>query len=192
MPKPHAKSMICLLGINHRYQVYVSRPSPLLTDKLERFKVFVTAIIQSNAIAAIAEEINHTETIASFIVKNTDSPIKYLVCEPNADERRKLGIPDGDEIFTNFQTRNYETNFETYRDKVIKKYIPVREEFWINCLRNQCDLKKSVLLICGASHVKGFSRRLDKHGLKNTTICDDWLVKDDKEYGSLPIEVAPL
>lgn len=187
---------IHLLGVAHWLQTSGNGASAGLMEKRNRFENYVRDVVQSKMVTAIAEETNveiearQGKSIARTIAESRSPPLLYAPCEMNSSERLHAGMPTGEEIIEKCISESSNADLEACRDAELRKYFPIREEYWIRSLRQLAV--DSVLFICGASHIGSFSQRLIMNGIQCEVIDEDWGFKDDGEFGELSLEERPI
>lgn len=193
--------MIYLLGTRHTIQTELDNPGQNLAAKFERFKTFLKDAVQSNKVAAIAEETSleiesrkNKKSIARLIAEGMQPPLFYAPCEANSEERKALGIPTEAEIFYRlqhrFQHEGTGDTLEQCRDSELLKYFPLREKFWIERLRQIAV--SPILFLCGPNHIQTFFCRLTENGIPCKILSFDWWESDEIEFCALPLEERPI
>ena len=136
--------MVYLLGVDHQVQ-HSGLPMTPERDKATRdFCTFLKSMVKDLNISMLVEEFNEDalrmNNVSISIVKNVAEGVelKHLYCDPTRQERKALGI-DND--------------------------LDRREQFWLSRLEPHLNYER-ILLVCGASHLESFQRRLLDKGVK--------------------------
>ena len=101
--------------------------------------------------------------------------IKHLFCDPDWEERKERKI----RCVRHLRKKMDDSSTATDEKKIIKRQIRKedrkRELYWLERLRLKVpESEWPVLFICGADHVKTFSRILKENDFNVTCICKDW------------------
>jgi len=155
---------IYLVGVVHNIQCdNNSLENQIFKDYLQqKIKQFVPDIIVEE-FSEEALEINRTKnTIAQDMAKQQN--IEYIFCDPNSEQREKIGIPSRSKIKKELNI-NGPVYWNSTQDKQIKKeqikYFPIREKYWIDEIKNKPFSK--MIFICGRDHLKSFKILLKKY-----------------------------
>lgn len=149
----------------------------------EDFKSLLTNICNKHEFWVIAEELS-AEDLASR--KSCDSVArliaiahgcKHVFADPNAEERRALGIPDDDEIGRRHNIRwlDFFENPNGYEAAIAAKrplYWPLREAEWLRRIR-LCNAFPCLMII-GAAHIDSFSELLKKEDVDFLVLQNRW------------------
>lgn len=146
---------VFLIGVNHAIQTYYEERGPKTQEKLDSFLEHLVEASQINDCSLIAEEFfetliesnGGTDSVARLAARRVG--VKHLFCDPNAEERRSLGIQQGD-------PRN----------------AGQREGEWLR--RMEDSGQNRILFVCGDSHIESFGNLLKTHGAQVTVLSTDW------------------
>jgi hypothetical protein len=157
--------MIYIIGLAHRAQT--RRRGVELNDSQSTFSSCLRGTVETTRPAFIAEEFSEEalEEISEDSIAREiafESGILHRFCDPNSDERHAIGYRDYVSIFMGL---NEELPEEEKRRKAraieICRYFPLREEFWLERLREFRG--RDGIFICGDGHIEGFTHRLDNN-----------------------------
>jgi len=165
-----------LLGTDH--------PTQLGTNQKEGFSFYLEQLCKTHGIKAIAEEID-VPSIAAGVSAKLD--IKYIIIEPNEDERIELGIEDRADIDAEFRRVNKVKDYseelslnnlsaqeyEKYDERTQNVYRQ-RELEWLRRIKNIGTWP--VLIICGANHCQPFFDLLSKEGINTVKESSEWAI----------------
>lgn len=187
-PNQLTRKPVYLVGItSHESQVDLNdEPNKLFYDLIK------SSSVKYN-IDLIAEEFSEEalnkrrykgarDTIARMVSKELN--IGYLPCDPDSDERKKLGIKNGKEIAKELGYKQSERFFvlspeQAHEvDEREKSYWPKREGFWLSKLTG-CSFEKC-LFILGAKHIDSFSDLLKIKSYQPKTLERDWGVANTR------------
>jgi len=155
--------MLYVIGLAHRAQTRLHGVEP--NDAQKKFSSCLSSTVETVRPAFIAEEFSEealAEISQDSIAKEIafESGIQHKFCDPNSDERHAIGYRDYVSIFMGL---NEELSEEERRRKAraieICRYFPLREEFWLEQLKEFHG--EDGVFICGDGHIEGFTRRLD-------------------------------
>jgi hypothetical protein len=158
---------VALFGTSHSYQIPGDAGSPLRAP-IEKACV-------SLKIRAIAEEFSVDE----LINRNVDASIceqiatrfniRHRYCDPNPEEREKLGVRHESLI----KAEGWHRNWAQERIKrEVRASHAIREQHWLNQI---VDMNCwPTLFVCGAYHVSPFAKLLRQNGITVKTIERDW------------------
>jgi hypothetical protein len=163
---------VWIIGTRHDYQrlrLGITDPGP------EEFRAVLTAICSRKDVRAIGEEmtlegLKTTGAYDSVSKQVADAlGILHRYCDPSSEERRAIGIIDGDPIV---ESRLWapcdEQNFKAeVRDSYNK-----RRGHWLEHL-----LQLNVwplLFVCGANHAEPFRKRLQADGIDAHVLFANW------------------
>jgi hypothetical protein len=180
--------MIHIIGTCHKTQIWSDLikkkalgATPL--SKMEDFQRYLSDAAVSLRVAAIGEEMSedrildygHNATsVAQLVARHSN--MAHVFCEPNQNERQKLGLRAGDEMVEHVNGIAKKTGrpFLEVHSEEVRKQFPVREAFWATRLASHKPDTNSVLFICGADHCGTFSETLRQRGLAARLHCRDW------------------
>jgi hypothetical protein len=155
--------MLCIIGLAHRAQT--RRHGAELNDAQKKFITCLRGTVETVRPAFIAEEFSEealAEISGDSIAKEIalESGIQHRFCDPNSDERYAIGYRDYPSIFMGL---NEELSDEERHCKAraieICRYFPLREEFWLERLKEFHG--KDGVFVCGDGHIESFTHRLD-------------------------------
>lgn len=166
--------IVLLVGTNHSHQ-YVGYQN----GAAEKFGIYLTMIIDTEAIDLLAEELNEesikcfraSDSIARLIA--SERKLNHLFCDPNSIERRNIGIPTTEELRQKFSyggnpTNKQNSNIETEA----RVYWPIRERFWLDRLMSRSSNR--CLFVLGSNHVDSFSQLLSNQSIRNEIKSRKW------------------
>lgn len=191
--------MVYIIGVNHEIQ-----HSPIGANQELRleFSKFIKDIIAKYNIVLCAEEFNEealgfsheSESLLQRIALECD--IEHRFCDPNSDERRKLGIPvladkkreikmalnlpidcslDIEKIRNtpiSQQIKDKLKEFEEYCEANKDRLWRIREEYWLDRIRD--NIQEQILFICGHDHVQRFFDLINGNGFQAEIIHEFW------------------
>ena len=159
---------VYLVGTNHANQL-----TGYKDGAAEKFRLYLAHICNAETIDLLAEELNE-EAIVLWQRKGaqdstarllaTAHEIPHLFCDPNAHERRALGIPSYEELRIKFgygRARTHEQEANLAREE--RKFWPIREECWRKKVAAISPLR--CLFVVGSDHVESFAELLSGHGV---------------------------
>lgn len=146
-----------LIGLNHAHQLEGYKQG-----EFDTFRRYLTSFCVNGKIDLIAEELNQ-ETIALWKAKGSVAKtvakslsIEHLFCDPELQDRRRLGIFSSLEISLNLGYRRALTHKQSaIFDAELRKGWPIREKCWLDQLGRV--LFQRCAFILGAEHVDTFS-----------------------------------
>ena len=164
--------MLYIIGLAHPAQT--RRHGVELNDSQKKFSTCLRGIVDIARPAFIAEEFSE-EALAEISEDSIameiafESGIQHRFCDPNSDERRAIGYWDYVSIFIGI---NEEISEEERRRKAraieICRYFPLREEFWLERLKEFHG--KDGVFVCGDGHIESFTHRLDTNQISFTIV----------------------
>jgi hypothetical protein len=173
--------MLYIVGTDHCTQ-YVYRTDNLNRSlRVEEFAAYLRKEAIRLRIKLIAEELSQ-ETVAKNTNRATSSNarrvaldlgVAHRFCDPDSDERRRLGIPSEGEIEKRLgfgRVLDHDPLRQVEHEE--RKYWPMREEFWLNCIRDR--LQNRVLFVCGAQHASRFQDLVAANGEQVEVLIEDW------------------
>ena len=166
---------IGLIGTSHPYQTAEERCPP---QGAQAFQRFLSEACRRYGIRTVAAEMNaealaevkRNESIPQRVAK--DLSLKHRFCDPNREERGKLGI-----FQENYLRIKSFPNPPMPEDEIKRQLLEGdrrREQYWLECLLTEPQVEWPVLFICGADHVKSFERILKDKGFSVECIAEDW------------------
>ena len=182
--------MIHVIGTCHKTQIWndLVRKRALGApprSKLQEFQEYLTATAAGLGVTAIGEEMTADRVTASgdnavsvARVVTTAMQIQHVFCEPDGEDREKLGLRAGDEMVRHVkglaavEGRDWT---EIHREEV-RKQFPIREKFWAEKLAVLCPNDRQTLFICGADHCQTVVQTFQHQELNVTVNCSDWTV----------------
>ena len=110
------------------------------------------------ALEWLKERMSIPQRIETELAK--ERPIKHILCDPDKEDRAKLGIS------TNGYIKNVMSGCpQDLIDSRIRREDSIREKFWLSRLDSLGESEWPVLFICGANHVEPFSKLLEENHL---------------------------
>lgn len=163
--------------VNHKYQLKGFGEE---ADWMA-FSSCLSRLVQVRSIDLIAEELNE-EALALWkacasVAQNVAKlyGIRHLFCDPDSNERKRLGIKTRKEIASDLGYGRVLTHDQSAEvDAVEKKYFGIREQCWLDRLREH-EFNKALLII-GADHIDSFCRLLTENRLAYELLTRDWIV----------------
>jgi hypothetical protein len=140
--------MFYLVGVDHPIQ-HTEHMTQKKRKSVREFRGHIREKVTSLGIGTIAEEFSES-LLQRMAVQSTVLPlatelgVSHRYCDPDREERKKLGIDD----------------------------FPKREKVWLERIADLKD--SNVLFICGNKHVQSFSALLRSSGFKCEVISDSW------------------
>jgi len=157
--------MIHIIGTAHERTQYwsdaIRRSESIDTTAkiVQQFEEYLRQEVRSLAATAIAEELNRQCVeqreggIAVCKKVANEMGLHHLFCDPDRDERQKLGITTIDE----------------------------RESIWVDRVTRLAPNDSSVIFVCGADHCSTFRAKLEQRGLQAQVHCDDWTCDNNNQ-----------
>ena len=168
-------AVICyLVGTNHAHQFESQSDGDSVA-----FAAYLSDLCSQHRIDHIAEELND-EAIAMWEAKGsvaksvaTNFSISHRFCDPEYEDRRRLGILTDRETakklgFSPFWTRAQEHQVTAE----VRKTWPTRERFWLDQLR--LDTFERCAFVLGSEHVETFGQLLTREGFTVHVTHVDW------------------
>lgn len=171
--------MLYILGVNHSYQ----------KQSNVRFEKYIRRTIEKLDINVLAEEYSleachNRPPIENSILNNfsTELHLHHRYCDPNEEERKILGIRTQEQIKSQLGYAGKVTIVGTPQfyaiEKEKRKDWYIRENEWLNRLRDFDIDNQSILMVIGASHMRSFlkllrEKNIDYNNLKNYSFRDD-------------------
>lgn len=156
--------MIYIIGVKHDEQIGSSKNF----DHIKQFKADLESLILDNNISIIAEEFSKQalETYGaspSYEVACTKN-LKYIFCDPDINERKRLGIQLREETAKNLELDilNLNQQEENQINIAHKKFDDLRENEWLNRIRY--NTQDEIVFVCGFGHTETFSSLLKDNG----------------------------
>jgi hypothetical protein len=155
--------MIYILGIDHLVQHNKS-----LVETISFIK-YIEIFIINKQIEVVAEEFSEYAASLNKVQMSTTKEVSdrlkriHLYCDPNHEERKKIGIRDDNQIKKDLGiTTPYIASQDLSRfDLEKKKDFFKRETFWYKKIEKY--LAKNILFICGNTHLETFPLILKEH-----------------------------
>ncbi len=166
--------MVYLIGVDHKSQYLASKSSRSLLQFLQQKvrQLSIVLIAEELSQEAIEREENLRKTkvdsTARVVAEITD--IEHRFCDPNSSERRTLGIPSTSDIRRKLGLKAAQDEAKVKEEE--RKYWPVREEFWLEQIKDRIEEK--LMLVCGACHIQGFRSLLERKNCKVEILSEDW------------------
>jgi hypothetical protein len=187
--------MINLVGVNHSVQ-YVGR----FTDpaELQAFYRELEKQCIGRKAELTAEELNQEQldesseptqkSVCCQVAKKLN--IKHIFCNPTKAQYKQNGYKQENEIAMKLWQKDMSgkagSDFEIEAKAIeICKYFPWRENYWLEKLKNYSN--KSVIFVCGQSHLETFPKRLNQLAIPNQIISSGWGVdtSDRERYAQV-------
>jgi hypothetical protein len=180
--------MIHIIGTCHKTQIWTDLirkkalgSAPL--SKVEAFQRYLADAAVSLRAGAIGEEMSedrildygyNATSVAQLVARHMN--IAHVFCEPNQNERQKLGLRAGDEMVEHVNGIVQRTGrpFPEVHSEEVRKQFPIREAFWATRLAAHEPDTNSVVFICGADHCETFPESVRQKGLEARLHCPDW------------------
>ena len=192
--------MVYIIGIDHLVQYDGPLPGPIR----EEFKAYLVGKVRELDIGVIAEEFNE-EFLHDVCGSSEDTAlaaaeltgITHIYCDPDARERRELGIPYHADVEDAVRRRYGATEAVIFdnelRRKVAdetaageKRFWPVRESFWLERIRGFCS--GNVLFLCGHEHASRFHDLLEREGFASAVVDEFWRRSLFSDYRNIGLE----
>ena len=150
--------MIYIIGTGHSTQIWSGAVRDGTTDTsaedVAGFEAFLLDAATALGVVAIAEEMNEEaigmrpggSSVAKAVCARLG--IRHAFCDPDTAERRRLGIA--------------------------KEDWAAREAYWWSAMQRLVWPVETLLFVCGACHVDGFSALLAREGTLAQIYCRDW------------------
>lgn len=163
-----------LIGTNHAHQLEGHKDGNSVA-----LGEYLSAFCSDNGVDLLAEELNE-EAVAKWkadgsVAKSVASrlSISHLYCDPNLEERQRLGTLTHSEAakklgFGSYWAREKDALVEAE----VRKTWPARESFWLEKLR-QVMFTRCVFVL-GAKHVVTFGDLLASQGIAVHVAQSDW------------------
>lgn len=190
--------VIFLIGVTHSVQDYrsVQRFGRETANLIEDFKSFVHRIIRANSITALAEEYQEyldgkrTHSVLAEIARSCDPILPHCYCDPDSEERGRMGIPTRVEIERavlkslglNYKSFHHYKSFgdccvpydlvEKRIKKMEMRYWSQREAFWLDKVGER--IQGNILFVVGACHIKSFTALIKHRGHEAHCIAANW------------------
>jgi len=168
--------MIYLVGTDHELQ-HTGIPKRAEKETVilarDRFGSFLKKSISELKITLIAEEFSN-EVLTFLKAESTLRPvaeeigIEHRFCDPNIVDRDRIGLPPP---FT-----------QTSDEEQKRKDDELRENHWIDAIEDRLD--SSIIFICGADHIVGFTDLLNSKGIDNMVLEEYWGEEIYSEYSA--------
>lgn len=178
--------MLYLIGLSHNAQVRKQGSSETVEQR--EFAALLRSSVREVQPDFIAEEL----TVERLVRESEDSiarevalefGVVHRFCDPTEEERSSIGYRDARSIVPSLMCSDRLPFSEVVTKATaieICQYFPVREQFWLDRLR-ECP-GDSGIFICGDGHIESFIRLLDINRI-------DWKVAARK-VGFVPGENA--
>ncbi len=122
---------------------------------VEKFRQYLHDQAISLGATAIAEELSKQVvddreggmSVAKQVAD--DIRLHHLYCDPDRDERKKLGI-------------------------TLETDCSVREAIWLSRVKSLSPNETSIIFVCGANHSSTFNSTLERSGIQARIHCSDW------------------
>jgi hypothetical protein len=158
--------MVIVVGTSHPIQTNDLSLTPFLERLLQEFKV-----------CGIAEEMNEEAlyengwgaTIPMRVARALKIPHRF--CDPNREERVKLGIRQENDIRIQDWLSQSNLSDSEIQSMVMESHAR-RERHWLEQL-NDFNVWP-VLFVCGADHVPSFHQLLQQQGIATHIAAEDW------------------
>jgi hypothetical protein len=124
-------------------------------------------LIAEELFAALLEDIRRGETTCATIADKLT--LEHLFCDPDFTQRAALCVRGPQEIQLDEVLGRITT---AQADAENKRAFRIREHFWLDAIERTGA--KRVLLVCGANHVHGVTRRARARGWSATLVERDW------------------
>jgi len=165
--------MIFLVGTHHERQH--NGLGSLTNNANKDFIEYIKKVAIQKQIDLIAEEFSEealkkskaSESTLKIIAENLG--INHLFCDPNEQERQKLGIPASTDLrqrlkllkpLTIADIRANERKLEEER----KKYHGIREKFWLKKIIGSSAT--NIIFVCGIDHLPSFENLLNQNSIE--------------------------
>jgi len=165
---------LSLLGMNHSHQLFGQKDG----DSAALYS-HLSNLLLSRRYDAIAEELNE-EAITQWGCNESTARkaanafgVPHCFCDPDSSERVGIGIPSCENLKKILGIGKFADQKATAKlDAAVKRFWPVREEFWLNRLRQlRCS---HALFILGADHVPSFSALLEREAIGFECLNPHW------------------
>lgn len=169
---------VFIIGTNHVYQYgegAVFGDKTCSSEQEAKFRQLLNNACKSYGVAAIGEELrndaliekNRIESVPRNEARALSLPHRY--CDPNREERTRLGIQDESRIRVKGQMQGRTT---AQIEEELFAQIRTRELYW----RDQISTLDAwpILFICGSSHVLPFSDLIRQSGSEAIILEGDW------------------
>lgn len=162
-----------LVGVTHAHQ-YPGHPQ----GRADLFGLFVKRHAQSAQPDLIAEEMSREALAIAKVphssVENAAGSlrIKHLLCDPDAVERKVLGIPSYAELKAARGIRHVFEAEEALLKADERSFWPIREREWLNRLARVNH--QSVFFVLGPDHVDSFAMLLQEAEYQVDIVSRRW------------------
>ena len=169
---------VYVVGVNHAFQVVRAGEE----DKARKLRKFLTKKARKLKVSAIAEEFleeakeDNAFTVAEEVAHKLG--VYPCLCEPNEEERVKLGIKGDNQVLTDYYGKFWPAEYK-YDDEVQRlrmEDFAKREEYWFGKI--EAFLAKDIIFICGNKHAERFVKLIKDKGHKGKIIGRFGLLHD--------------
>ena len=171
--------MFYLIGVNHNCQRRLPG-APLDKDQAELQRCLEISIEKYRPNLIAVEESDDTlkergvtyESIPRNVAQ--EHRIEPILCEPSGEEKRRIGYMNRSQIYRELFTADLLRDCppgleEAAVDAVVISLIfPMREEFWIEKLKKDIQLK--IVFVLGENHLDTFCCRLKGRGIQSKVL----------------------
>ncbi len=164
-----------LIGVNHAHQYPGHKDG-----HSDLFVQFVAQQAVSLAVDLIAEEMSREAlakarvSLSSVEVAACSIGVRHLLCDPDSDERKVLGIPSYEELREARGIRRY-CVFEKEQkllEEDERSYWPIREKEWLRRIAGTNHNR--LLYVLGSNHVESFASLLQQAQYHVDVISPRW------------------
>jgi len=167
------KATVLVLGTDHGFQRLDSK---FTVEQHEAFQAFLVHLLEAKKISALAEENNRAALAEAKLAESTiekiarEHGLPHLYCEPDREERSRLGIKQENEIRI---SAFFQGLGEPAIQKEINESMRFRERIWLERLLEWS--RWPVLFVCGANHSLPFMNLLSESHVEAELVAEDWI-----------------
>lgn len=173
---------VYILGTSHEYQ---RNDDTCSSSSIDEFKLYLRAVCQLHRINAIGEEMSKTAledfdrtNSISYLFVQEHGILKHKYCDPDRDERKKLGIKESGFFIQSkklpkiYQSEDIKSITQEEAAELEWKEDLKKEPIWL-CKALELNVWP-LLFICGSKHVESFSKLLAVASFYVEIVNNNW------------------
>jgi hypothetical protein len=189
--------MVYIVGVDHLVQY----AGPLPESVRGSFKEYIHQCVARRGIRVIAEEFSeeslhdvYHSSEGTLLRLASEMLIEHRYCDPEAADRRKLGIPYFHDLREGVKDRlgarsayftdcGVRKTVDREASSLARRFWRIREEYWLERIRDVLAIP--VLFVCGHEHAAGFHLLVTERGADAEVLEPFWSRELFRDYDRL-------